>query len=266
MIWFDRLFPVFMLLWPVVFVHCVRVHPTRAEPDHREAAARLLWLSLAAVALFGVGQLVLEAVSEQRTGLRAGWPLLNATAVSMLLFFVWGRPALTKRSPGWGTSVGTTPVRSASLTPRDFGPALPGWAMPAGWLVFAACLAVMIWTLTEGVRPVIMVGLMAWPFMTLGLRRVALEPEPLDPGGSPELLAAYATSRSLKAWGFWCLGLCMTLLFTVVAAISLSAPMTAGLIGGLAGSALGIAGGAFGVCASLARARINERLQDLSSE
>lgn len=265
MIWFDRLFPVGMLLWPALLTSCVRPHPTLASPDAARALRRLWIATLIGLVIFGVGQAVLESMSAERTGLRAGWPVLTGTAGSMLLFFRFGMPALVARSPGWGGPGQTkSQPRVASLQPRDGADLLPSWAMPLGWTLFLLCAGATTWAITRGAHPTLLLGLSFWVTMGWGARAAAREPEPLDAQGSASVQAAYRSARRLRAWGFWSLGLAGTLCFTAVAIVVIKQPISAGLLGAVGGTAIGVAGGVFGTIASISRARINNALQELA--
>lgn len=266
MIWFQRLFPAFMLLWPALLTSCVKRHPTLAAPDAERALRRLWVFTALALVVFTAVQVALELTLPERHGLRAGWPIVVGSAGSMALFFRAAMPALIARSPGWGGPGARPATRTASLEARDGADLLPRWAMPLGWIVCALCAAVMAWAISRGAPAALLLGLGFWLGMGLGCRAAAREPEPLDAQASASVREAYRSARRLRAWGFWSLGLAGTLCFTVVAALAVERPMTAGLAGAVGGTLIGVAGGVFGTVASISRARINTALHELARD
>lgn len=273
MIWFARLFPAFMLLWPAVFTLFVR--PRRSASEARARTARLWWATGAFLVLHAGVEALLETQLPERHSLRVGWVPFISVCGSMLLWFSFAMPALQARQPGWndaqraaGTG-GRDPrpaVRSASLQPRHVIHPIPRRAWAVGWSLCGLCTAAMIWSFTRGVTPWVAFGLSFWVFSGyFGGRLTVMEPEPLDPRGSPELQRAYARLRSFKAWGLYWFGLSGTTVFTAVAVILAVRPDVGGWVGAILGCAIGVAGGVFGTVGSIRRAGVNALLAELDA-
>jgi len=110
-----------------------------------------------------------------------------------------------------------------------------------------------------------LLGLGWWIGMAFfGTRATRLEPEPMDPAGSPELAASYATNRAFRSWIFFGFGVCGTVTYTFLAVALFFWPQSAGMLGAVLGSALGIGGATFGVVASVHRAKTQALLHELS--
>jgi len=266
MIWFHRLFPACMVLWPALFAALLSRRAPREAPSR--GAARLWVLTLLALAVHAGVQTWLEARLAPTSALRVGWPVFYSVFASMLLWFSVAVPWLRARDPGWDTPwAAGAAVRSASLVPRERTNPVPRSAWLFGWLVFTACGVAMGWAATRGVSPFLLAGLGFWLLAgPLAARESLLEPEPLDPRGSPELQLAYAAQRRFRAWGFFAFGLLGTLLFAAISVLMVYEPHGAGLAGGILGSVFGLAGGLFGTRASMHRARINRLLHDLRTQ
>lgn len=261
MLWFDRIFPAAMVLWPALFTLFVK-RRAHATPDSSERATRLWIATAVALALHAAMQTWLEGRAPEHLALARGWPTGYAVCASMLLWFRFAMPAIAARDAGWRAPEGAE-ERRASLTPRHVHHPVPRGAWLAGWTLFALCAGVQVWAMTRGAHPVLLLGLTWWIFMAhFGARHAVLEPEPLDSAGSPELAASYASARHLKAWGFYALGLAGTLAFALVSALVVLDPRTAGFVGAAFGTALGLAGALFGTVASIRRARANRLLYE----
>lgn len=274
MLWFHRLFPAAMFLWPAALVLCLRPHPTRALAEAPERSRRVL----AATAVALLVHAVVRATIERSTSLPAfwgvGWTPFAATFGSMLLWFRFAVPALAARQPGWSAEAGVErpearpgpSVRAASLEPRHRADPVPLGAWVAGWALCVLAAGASVWAILRGVSPALLAGLCFWLFAgPLGARASLLEPEPMDERGSPELREAYARLRALRSWGFFWFGLLGTLFFAGVAVATALEPRAAALAGGIGGAAFGLLGAAFGTLASLRRARIESLRQELGA-
>jgi len=265
MIWFQRLFPVFMVLWPAAF--SVFVEPHRDADARAPVLARRLWLATLAALLVHAGvQAWIEAALPPQHWLRSGWPTAYAVSASMILWFGFGVPALVARDPGW-RAPRAAPERSAALAPRHLHHPVPRAAWVAGWIVFALCAGASLWAVLAGAHAAILLGLAWWVFMAgFGARRTVLEAEPLDREGTPELARQYAALRAFKAWCFYALGLAGTVCFSAVALLTVAHPPLAGWAGAALGTTLGLFGAVFGTLASVRRARANRLLHERTRE
>jgi hypothetical protein len=267
MIWFNRLFPPFMVLFPLVFVLCTRAHPKRARDDAPRRMQRLWLVTLIALALHLVVQPWLESNPGSLEVLRRAWPLVLGTGGFMMIWFAFAMPALQAKHPGWRNlpnQGSPEPVRSASLTPRNTTSPISRGTWIMGWTLFGLCTGAIGWAITEGAPSVLLLSIAWWlGFSVYGSRASQVEAEPMDAAGSPELAEAWASLRSFKAWCFFSIGLLAMLGFAAVAVVTVYAPQSAGMSGAVLGTAGGIAGGVFGTVASIRRARINALLQEL---
>jgi hypothetical protein len=280
MLWFDRLFPVFMLSFPAAFVLGVRAHARFALDTTPRLRRRVFRATAIGLVVHLAVQLALEVMQAERTGLRAAWTVLCATGGSLWLWFGFALPALAAAHPGWrsphgmpepasdatrGGSPGA--VRVASLAPRDRGGEIPASVWWTCWIIVAACSVAIAWAVGQGVSSVLLLGLGFWFGMAVfGTRKAPLEAEPRDAGGSPELAAAYASLRRFKVWCWLWMGLIGTLTFAVVGVVAAIEPRSAGWLGAVLGTSFGVAGGVFGVVASIRRARIHARLAELEAD
>ena len=101
------------------------------------------------------------------------------------------------------------------------------------------------------------------------LRRMLLEPEPLDAAGNPDLAQMYDSLRDAKILGlFWMLGIAMPLVFATAFSVMCWTGIGeyAAWIGAIGGSCIGIAGAGFGVVMGMRRMRIAEFKRDLDRQ
>lgn len=265
MTWFDRLFPAFMLTFPALFTLCVR---PQAGADLAAARAKLpaLWI---ATGLLVVLHGALQAGFEQghigvglHRALVVGLPLIGFFP----LWFGLAGPILAARHPGWrGAPAAGATLRAASLVPRDQGGALPRGAWVLGWVLYAAGVAVTVWSIVAGGKSLILLGLSFWPLFAWSARYSRLEAEPRDLHGSAELAEAWAAFRRFRELGFLACGAAGSAVFAVTGVLIERAPEHAALVGGLGGGAVGLVGAIFGTAASLRRAKVAALLARLSS-
>jgi hypothetical protein len=269
MIWFLRLFPAFMILFPLGFTLFAGRHPERASDEGTQLMRRLWSVTLAAITIHIAVVALTETDPEAWRLLRAAWPVGFGTGSFMVIWFGFAMKALQARQPGYRNlpNPGSPePVRSASLTPRDTTSPVPRGAWFAGWAVFGLCAGATGWALLQGVPSMLILGLAFWLGMgVFGSQASLTEAEPMDTAGSPELAEAWGRLRSFKAWCFYGMGLIGTIGFAAVAVITVFAPGVAGMSGAIFGTAGGIAGGVFGTMASVRRARVNALLQELGT-
>ena len=270
MIWFQRLFPVVMLLWPVLCLQWLLPRGTDEE-ERRSRKGRLaaMWAATLVLLLAHMGiQLWLEGARVPGAQIRLAYPILAAVLGSLALWFGLGmrtlieaRPALAQGSRGPGGE-----VRAASLVPRHRSNPVPRAAWVAGWTIFALCVLVMVLAILRGAPVGLLAGTAFWLFSGPLAARLSLsEPEPFDAAGSPELIEAYESLRHFKVWLFFWMGLTGTVLFTgVTVAVALN-PQAGGWAGAIFGVALGLAGGLLGLIGGLRRARVNELRQRLTA-
>lgn len=101
------------------------------------------------------------------------------------------------------------------------------------------------------------------------LRRMLLEPEPLDAHGSPELQRMYDELRASRIKSlFWVLGVAMPAMFALAFAIVAWTGVgeIAGWIGAIGGTAVGLGGATIGALSGLRRMRIAEFKQRLDQQ
>lgn len=268
MVWFDRLFPVFMLAFPAVFTLFVRATEDANRP-RCALLARRLWLATTALLLLHVAvQVGFETgVLSSRDDLRSGFSQMLSVVGFFPLWFVLAAPLLAARHPGWrGTQGADKPVRAASLTPRHLHDPVPTAVWVMCWLIFAGCVGVTLWSVIQTGNPIVLVSLIFWPGFAWGARVTLTEGEPRDAAGSPELAAAWDDYRRFRAYGFLGCGLSGGLLFSATAVLMVMAPESAGLVGGIGGASVGLLGGIFGTVASVRRARVNALLATLDTD
>lgn len=291
--WFDLIFPVAMLAFPLVFLLLSPRGPGNAQNEALRNHARGLTLLLAGltVALITVHVLLwANNLGFARYMFVGFFPL----------WFGLAMPALSARNPDFAAAHPTgTAVRRASLAPRDNTPLAPRWMWTLSALIGAAFVigtAIRPWGAAEfftdlfgspvaafegTVRStwlrsmIVQISSMAllFPMLFLCMNMVRREPEPLDARSSPELLESYASLRRFKAQAMlWLFGVGMNLLFgacfMLMAWLPSDSRTTTYILaigGGAAGSALGIAGGVIGTVASMRRARINALIRSLDA-
>ncbi len=280
---------VFSILWvPVMLVlplGIVLLTPQRASEATQKTLSRSIVLALAvATALALAGWLGMLLASQRMQG----GALRTATNFAWVLFFpLWfglGVPALKARNPIWGEALqgrtsATGDLRTASLIPRGKDHPI----RRGSWLFVAAVLIGLLGAIAaRGLRPfgedlvgqaqrsrwlmslVLFVPIMAMTFAVVpwALRRALVEPEPLDSGGSQELMAMYRAQRMRQVRGmFWLLGCALPAFLGALITASVWLPSFGsewGLMGGLGGAGIGVAGAAFGCWMSYQRVRIAE--------
>ena len=269
MLWFQRLFPVLMILFPLIFTLLTGRHSERAHEDARQRMRAVWGATLAALALHVGMEVWIESNPDGPTLQRFAWTTGFSIAAFFTLWFGLATPALQARHPGWRAMPhpgSTEPVRSASLTRRDTCNPVSRGAWALGWTLFVLCVVVVAWSISNGAPGMLVLGLGWWLGMSVfGSRGSLIEAEPMDAAGSAELAEAWAGLRRFKAWGFFALGLLGTIGFAVVSVLAVLAPRMAGMSGAVIGIGAGIAGGIFGTMGSVRRARVNALFQELSA-
>lgn len=269
MLWFHRLFPTFMILFPLAFTLFAGRHPERAHDDVPQRMRRLWFATLLALGLHVGMQAWIESDPTALELLRRAWPVAFGIGPFFVLWFVFAGPALQARQPGYRPMPhpgSPEPVRSASLVRRDSSCPISRGAWILGWTLFGLCSGAIAWSIAQGAPAMLVLGLGFWLGMgVVGSRSSLIEAEPMDAAGSPELAEAWASLRRFKSWIFYVAGLLGTVCFAGVAVMTVYAPDVAGMSGAVIGTAGGIAGGVFGTMASVRRARINELLQKLGA-
>lgn len=290
MLAFEILFPISMILFPLVYVIFVRKDDGADHGDCRRSFRRLLnWtgVSLAAFTLVIGTRLFLESASGQdaRQWIAMLRPLERVSHFAFFpLWFLLAAPAIHARRPNLtrGSTVAGT-VRSASLAPR---PTVPGLSPRASWL------PVILWVLGAsvcalGLSKRVFEGPSPTPYVILLLALAALamlaaptlrrglisEPEPMDAQHSPELIDAYAGYRKAKASGLYALAITMQVAQIAAAIVfaygvheNAGIGSTLGLIGAITGSLIGIGGGIFGSVMGHRRMKIQELLGRLRAQ
>ncbi len=271
MIWFQRLFPVVMLLWPVL---CLQLMLPRVadEDERRTRTGRLtaMWRATLLLLLVHLGiQYWLEGARAPGAQIRLAYPILAAVLGSLALWFGPATRTLIEARPALATSDGGAErnVRAASLVPRHRNNPVPRNAWIAGWTIFVLCVLVMVLAILHGAPAGLLAGTGFWLFSGPFAARLSLsEPEPLDAAGSLELIEAYEDLRRFKVWLFFSMGLSGTVLFTGVTVAVAMNPATGGWAGAIFGVAFGIAGGLLGLIGGLRRTRVIELHQRLAAE
>ena len=184
MIWFQRLFPAFMVLFPLAFTLLAGRHPERAHDDVPQLMRRLWVATLIALALHIGMQSWIESDPTGLNLLRAAWPVGFGVGPFMVLWFGFAGRALQARQPGYRpmpNSRSREPVRSASLTRRDATSPLPRGAWVLGWTLFGLCVGAVGWSIAKGAPAMLMLGLFWWiGFSVFGSRASQVEAEPMD--------------------------------------------------------------------------------------
>jgi len=268
MFWFDRLFPVLMVITPALIVACTRSHETAVSEDAPAKARRVYAFTALALIAHAVAMVLFETQQEGRSLMRSVWVSGFSMFSFFFLWFACAGPALAARHPGWGNTQQAAPARTASLAARhvDTDSMLPAAAWITGWLLYAASIGVTIWSLLEGAHASLVVGLAFWPGFAWGVRSVRTEAEPMDAGGSTELAQAYADLRRFRAWCFYSCGASGTIAISLAAAAVALDLAHVGTIGGWGGALIGLLGAVMGTMATFRRARINGLLHDLNHE
>ena len=275
--WFHLIFPLVMILTPLLFVILSGTSP-QSLPN-----ARPLMLALWACTLGTAG----VHVALWSGGIKA---TTFMSLAFMPLWFALAMPALMHRRPEWQRLHGSTPERTASLQPRTHEPLLPRWLVLApacislaglvsvgiafatrrartgafGQVDDGAFIAALLLVVGSGVQ---MLGMI--PAITRAARML---PEPAPAGGHAALQEAYAEHRRFVACS-------TTLLFGVglntlavalassVAWVPAADPLRSTLLiaGGAGGGTLiGLVGATVGTMASLRRARIAAQFREIA--
>lgn len=271
--WFRFVFPLVMILSPVIASLFIRVHP---DPGQDPAARRArisklrgrLWLgTAAAVAAFLA---LYYGVSAEVS--------YYMWMASFPLWFLGAMPLLQAKDRGWRPVRQEGPIRTARLQRRDVEPPSLRKARRYAWAVWAVLFGATIaafavrrpgwlyaWTLT--------LPLWGGGWIASGAyfsRTTLREPEPMDASGSPELVERYADFRRYKLWWWFVLSVLAMLCFCLPALLLALGPnrflYPAIWIGAGGGALVGIAGAAFGMRADFSRARINRLYQDLDDK
>ncbi|RKY20710.1 MAG: hypothetical protein DRQ55_06765 [Planctomycetota bacterium] len=267
MLWFDRLYPAFMLAFPALFTLFVGPREGGDEALARRLRRGLLLATVAALVVHVGVQMVYERRGLPNAALHQVWVVVFPMLGFMLLWFGLAGRVLAARNPGWrNVHEAAGPTRSASLTPRHAPHAEPSPLLVLGWALYAGCVALTGWAVYTSANPLPLLGLMFWPGFVWGARASRLESEPLDRAGSAALAAEYAAFRRFKAAGFVLCGMAGSVVFAGTAVLMVVRPQWAGLAGGFGGAAVGLLGGIFGTLASVRRARINAHLQQLERD
>ena len=268
MVWFDHLFPPLMILIFPIF--CTLV-PARADCDQQAAVAsgllRKLWL-------LAVASLILYFAVYHAMGGGQWRQLWMLCFLQMPLM----NHLLAAKNPSW-VSPHAGARRVASLTSRTAEPVVPVTAWVAAWIYWGlVALVTGIGCAFNELPARLMfsaslftgIGAIALAFGPMLVRTVLQEPEPMDPGHSSELEAAYHRHRRARSWMFFAMPLILITMFggfAVAIAWLGSDPRTErqiGLIGGITGAVVGVLGGVAGTIFGIWRAKLNQKVRDLS--
>ena len=279
---FSILYVPLMLALPLGIVLLMPQRLTQA-PQLALARSQLIKLIVATALALAVWLGVLLASVPMPDG-----PLRVTANFAWVLFFpLWfglAMPTVRARNPVWGGALAGErgsgdSVRTASLVPRakEHPIRRRHWAFVA--LVLLGLLAAVA---ARGLRPFgedgldqaqrtrwlaslmvfVPILLVTFAVVPRSLRRAHQEPEPLDEGGSAELVEMYRSRRLGMVRGmFWLLGFALPVFLGGMMAVGVWWPTFAselGLVGGLGGAAIGVAGAAFGCWMSFQRVRIAE--------
>jgi hypothetical protein len=273
---FDLVFPILMILLPGVFALFIRARPSGDEYETAQSAT----LARLQRRLFAWTAVILGVYSALRwIGASSGTVDEAADFMWLAFFPLWFKgvmPLLPAKDVGWGPRPIAATRRAASLVRRDTLPATLRALLIAAWLVWSGLTLATVAILVRSEAPqwwLLLFALFGAVELLLGgwfARSSALEPEPLDPAGSPDLQAAYAGLRRLKQGG-WVAGTAVGMvLFTVVPLLmawnAAGNLVVAIWIGAGGGSLLGSAGAIVGVIADVQRARINRRYHELTAD
>lgn len=279
-----------MLLTPLVIAACAPMR-VRGDAERLVARSRLVALAIGTLVALGIWAGLLLASLRMPAG-----PLPFMAQFAWVLFFpLWfwlGLSAIRARNTVWsgaldGSMATSSPVRTASLAnrPRENPISLRMWMVAAA--IVLSLLAGMalrgFWPFENTVdgqasfefrRWIMAMSVYAFCALTtfvaapISIARMHVEPEPLDPHGSSELIDLYRTQRRRKAHGlFWLLVVVLPGFLGAMMLASLWLPpghgSTIGIIGGIGGSIIGVAGGVFGSMMALQRVRIAETMERL---
>ena len=271
MIWFDRLFPVFMIGHPLIFALAIKTKSVGEQADLARRLMRVLVAVTFGALLVHIGvQAALESTMPDRGLLRALWPVLFSTLGCVLIWNTIAGPTMIAKNAAFGSEANSEAspqvIRTASLTARHLTDPITPRAWYFGWLFFGLCALTTCWSIAEGAPWVLVIGLLWWIGMAVGgTRQNLLEPEPRDEAGSAEVANAYSALRAFRSWCFFWMGITGTAVFSLLALLVLIRPEAAGYTGAFLGSAMGVAGAVFGVVASFRRAKINELILEANA-
>lgn len=272
--WFQLIFPMVMILAPLVFVLC----SGRSQEALPGAAPLMQALWACTLGVLGVHLGLWYAGVKAATFMGFAF---------MPLWFALAMPALMHRRPEWQRLHGSTPERTASLQPRTREPLVPRWLLHlCGWVgtlgvISVASAFVMHRSGRSPMGPVEGTSLTAALLLIIGseilmfgllpviTRTVRQMPEPEPAGGDASLREAYAKHRRFVACSMILLfGVGMNALAGIVASCLAWVPSTHPLrltllvaCGAGGGALIGVAGAAIGTVSSLRRARIAAQLR-----
>ena len=205
MFWLEALVPVLVLCWPIVgaytLARVLRLPDTRS-PLRRSA----LWLAVAG--LIAVHFATLPTI--ERKSFLGIFYLLIVWSASEAVWFGLVVPLVRRGRPEY-EPVPVAPrgsTRTALLAGRRPGGSLPRWVWGVGWSVFAVCITIVALIPETEKRWLLLYGMsVIWLMHAYWAARdgsIRPEPEPIADRASPDLLAAYARLRRLKAWDqYW---------------------------------------------------------------
>jgi predicted Zn-dependent peptidase len=261
-----------IIFHPLAFALLYRPRLHQAGPGDKTAQARLRrWWRV----LIG-GTLVVLAVYTAAAIRWPFWSWVIGLAAVFPLGFGGLAPLLAVKYPTLlHMYPAEAPVHTASLKPRRLEDLVPQgfWVIPwAVWIVGLACFfwwrpaedaAWFGWQLTLGFHGVTGLLLLFVPAVfRLGVRG---EAEPLDAGGSADLLREYESLRRFRIRGLFVMVVGMiaisTGICTLIGCKLVPLGPWLGVVGGTVGSAFGIAFGAFGIMAGSRRVRLTDRLR-----
>ena len=276
--WFQLIFPLVMILSPLAFVLISGTSPQASAAG--TPLMKAMWAcTLGAVAVH---------LALWLTGIK------DATFMGfafMPLWFALAMPALMHRRPEWRRVYGSSPERSATLTPRSQEPLLPRWLtqLPAsvGLAGFVSVVTAIVMHRTQAspYGPVDTVAIASAILLVIGgevlvlglipaiTRAVRQMPEPEPAGGDASLREAYAKHRRFVACSMTLLfGVGMNALAGILASclawVPAANPLRLTLLvacGAGGGTLLGLGGAAIGTISSLRRARIATQLRELEA-
>jgi hypothetical protein len=270
MLWFDHVFPPFMILaMPLLYT----IIPGKPSSDANAAKARqlqrLLWVvGVVSVAIyffvyhtFGGGQ----------------WRQLWTLCFLQMPIIV---QLMRVKNPAY-TTPNASQIRVAVLENRDQSVIVPVMAWLVVWMLWGTLASLAAYGFFVNEAPsrlgwlILMFVVCSAVFLAFGpalVKRVLLEPEPMDPNNSPALHAAYEKHRRARSWVFFAMPTLSVLTFGLLAvsvawlATSSHAEAQIGLYGGLAGGVIGTVGAGVGIGFGVWRAKLNQTIRDLSAE
>lgn len=267
--WFDLVFPPLMIVsFPLI---CFFI-PNRPESDELAARARRFTVQLWLLAFISL------AIYYVAYTLGGGGQWRQLWVLCFLQMPLANKLMAAKNTSYGAPHVGHT--RVAALSNREAESTILRKAWVYVWALWALFGVVSAWGYYHNSLPtrlglmiVMFLGMTA-VFLSFGptlVRMVSREPEPMDPHSSPELAAAYKKHRNARRWLFFSLPTTMVVMFggcsVAIAWLATNPTSEAniGLYGGIAGAIVGLTGGIGGLCFGVWRARLNQRIRDLTS-